>query len=1019
MPSARELYDTLSKREEELHRERTSKGSMMGSITNELVKSYGFRRDSESGQWSWSLENIAKSFEEDPIWTTIDYLSLAAGPAKFGLAARGIVKGTKGGGIISKAYHAGEFAQKAPGGLAGREIKTWMGKVGERLGMSRELVQATEMKLAGPSRLHGVRVGSKRYGLANPITTRMDADWHKIVDRYGGAEALQEYEKAAYSASMQRERLLAEHALGRQAEDLGKAWSRSGLSYENQQRAFRGLAEGIEPTVAKGSFLENNQAALEAYENTWQFRASIHQAAYDTGLIDKKTYLKNLNKYMPRLYEEWEDVSRAMADLGGGTIPAKYAKESVESTGRKAAKEAVQTGEARFMKRAENPIEDFTEMWDPNTHILKLAKAGQHIARQQFAQRLSTSPIAQTGAAVGARIEELLKAGKVDELLAHGVTKDKIDGARRLVGSIDGVNREIVYEELARNLGWKSIDDLYGKRVPEYIRRLPEEFRGKLLDPGAVEELGGLFKALSGSKDGNMFGDFYKGAMNTFRASKTAYNPATWIRNIFGAAIFNHMATGSVLSMVPTRGLTASSEQITHAVKRGVLGSTFNLEFHKSLAEGADLTQRSALSWLGLGKFGDLVKKMATKAEDGYRSIDEAYKLDGWLRLTDKFKKRGYGAEEAMDLAKLELDKFTPQFTIHSQLTESVRQHVPFFSFQSEALRSWKNLMIEKPHMAFFYNHVAATMSQTFGAMAGFSPEQIEEAEKTLPDYMQGKKTLVLPFRVDGQAQFLDLSYLIPMGNIVETESEEQFFLTSIVNPTTNPAINMASAMATGKDAFTGREVAPNFTERQLGIPVEGPRMRKAVGLVEHAATLMVPPLAPPGYAGVNLLEMVRGQKNPQTGEALEPPGKAIAANLFGMRAYSPDVEAQIKNVKEEQRRIGERVSQSWDRWKWAYEHGDVDAMQKEQQRIIALKVLEGHDDPDGYFQQGLERRENRFTEYSTKQIEEILERSSQLGGRTEKDNRLIGEFMARLSERGSNRRGSREGRARPDRRRR
>jgi hypothetical protein len=346
------------------------------------------------------------------------------------------------------------------------------------------------------------------------------------------------------------------------------------------------------------------------------------------------------------------------------------------------------------------------------------------------------------------------------------------------------------------------------------------------------------------------------------------------------------------------------------------------------------------------------------------------------------------------------VNKFAPQFIMHNDAANAVRKVIPFASFTTESMRVYKNVLQEKPHLAFFWNHVFETASETLGAMAGFNPREIAEAKEGLPHHMQGKKMLLFPFNVDGQARFIDASYLVPMANIVETQDTEKMFFNEVMDFTTNPFINVVATAATGRDPFSGREVEPRFTERQAGIPVTGKQTRKIVGLAEHMTQMMLPPLAPPGYAGLNILEMLRGQKNPATQEDLENGVyRTILANVFGVRMHAPDVESQVLNLKKVQRDLGKRMTWSWKRWEWARAQGKLDVMEKEKQRIKLLRRAMGHADEDDYFAGSIKRRDT-FSNLSTKQLKAALDRAYAMGNLTPKDERMRAELIARLNSR-------------------
>jgi hypothetical protein len=128
---------------------------------------------------------------------------------------------------------------------------------------------------------------------------------------------------------------------------------------------------------------------------------------------------------------------------------------------------------------------------------------------------------------------------------------------------------------------------------------------------------------------------------------------------------------------------------------------------------------------------------------------------------------------------------------------------------------------------------------------------------------------------------------------------------------------------------------------------------------------------------------------------------RTIGSNIFGMRAYSADVESQILNLKHEQRQNQGKISEAWRRYSYAMANGDLETMSREKTRIISLKAIEEADDPIGYFQKGAERRiPGEFQGVTTTQISKILERAERAGPLSPRDERVRAALMARLQSR-------------------
>lgn len=1008
-----ELRAQLEQTEQELRADRISLRSMGGAMANELVKSYGFRRNSETGQWDWSLGNIGEAFKEDPIWTSLDYATLLFAPARFGLAAASIARGAESAGVIGKGYRAlktgvgtAEELGAAQRALAGRSATSKLGRVFQTVTGQRELAAATEMKLAGASKLHGVKIPGTQsvWGLASPIDIQLSDEFMDLAGHFDR----EVWENRAILSVHQRERKLAENMWTRQAEDLSKEFSAAGLDAAGTQRFGELLRTKVTPgdvdRIAREAF-PDNAAAAKAYKNTWGYRNTLHQRAYELGLISRETYEANLYQYSPRMYEEVERMRHAMGTLKAGEVrtfkdmmqrnklPGKYVGPLDEGQAAGGATHMVSDRLASLQKKSGRNMEHLTDILDPRASLTRMAMTGQTIAREEFAQGIANSVLAVRPSEAVDHLLDMLQNRDAKRMLLFGITGKKLDAVESVIREGKAMKREITGEQLLEVAGWRQADEL-GQNIPEALK-------GVYLDPRTSHDITGVLKFMD--DEPKWYANFYKNMIGTFRAGKTAYNPGTHVRNIFGGGIFAAMASGDFRAMIPVKGFQIwkeRGEDLARAVKAGIVDGSFSQEVHEFLDKNVKLDAKTAIDWLPSNKVFDWMKRQAGKAENVYRTVDEIYKLEVFARAEERYKAIHGAGEVATSLATIDTNKFMPNFMMHSELTDFLRKGVPFASYTSEALRVWSNHLKEKPHMAYFANHMAQTMSEVFGAMAGFAPDQIEEAKQSLPKYMQGKKTLLLPFNIDGQPHFLDLSYVIPMGSLSEVESTEKAFFNAILDPTTNPVANIAAASATGKDPFSGREIAPNFTERQLGIPVTGPRTRRLLGLGEHMMQTLLPPWAPPGYAGVNILEAVRGQVNPATGEPLEDGVfRTVAGNLLGMRTYAPDVESQVKNVQQEQRELGEKISQAWKRWEFARANGKLQAMEDERQRIILLKAREGHDDPAGYFATSVKSREP-FAQLSTKQLQKILDRAEKLGALSPRDERIRAELVSRFQSR-------------------
>jgi hypothetical protein len=1033
------------------------------TIMSELVKSYGFKYDTAGGGWSWSLENIAESFEEDPIWTSLDYLLLAVPVAKWGTAAYKVSELSKGTSATKRLYQTGALAEPAAVARAGEKVvhDTWRGaavdKVGRAFGAAPGFGRAVEMEVK-----HGLPRTSAGWSLSSHVARRgldpdvpaglkpemihagfagkkLDDPEYAAMLEAGGIDPI---EMRGLHAPWARERAMELDAYDRMAKDLGNEL-RTGLKTEDERTRFaNALRGGVTPENLTG--FEPPARAL--YEKTWKWRLDVHQSLYDAKLISEEAYEAGLKTYFPRVWKEWQSLN-----------PTNSLK-----------RRTLSEGDAAYMAE----MELMTQILDPTVAVNKMGRAAMKLAHHNYFMRLGTSAGARSaddvinhlldvfhgapeaddaikratrGAYDEGQINDFFSVLRADAAATQRRTMETVGAnvpkvaddtamfpARELTFDLANVSSE-TKDRALRAIGWKPLDDyLTSMKVPGYLERLPEELRGLYIDPAMGQDIEGMVRmGEEWGKLGDVMARVYQGSLGTFKFSKTVTNPATHLRNLIGATIFHHLTVGGTGILNPNNpffkaGRAAleagpESQDFMEALRAGMIGSSHDRELARHIANalgkagetGGDVTDLLAKlpgiqdSWVLEGGVKGL-----SRLERAYRWVDEVAKVDAFVTRRDawikKLTKEGFEGDlraEAITRAAGEIAKYQPMFAQTSPFTNLARNAIPFASFTTEAVRVWKNAMVDKPHLVFFYNHMAESLSQVTGAMAGFTPQEIDEAKKALPHYMQGKKTMVWPWRVDGKPVFLDMSYMIPMANISESAAAEGTFFDLLqIDPFTNPMLSMAAAAKTGVDPFSGQPIEPRFAERQLGIQMEPGRLRKTVGLIEHGAKLMLPPLVPPGYSGVNLMEWARGTRHPISGQELEQgAARTLAANVGGLRLYEADVQSQLLNLKRDERLLEERSASWWDKWRFAAANGDANTMATAVRELEAIRLEQGHTPEEAakYIQKGIETREpGKYRTLTTKQLKEVVKRSEAIGYTDPQDRAALGEIMARLQER-------------------
>jgi hypothetical protein len=587
------------------------------------------------------------------------------------------------------------------------------------------------------------------------------------------------------------------------------------------------------------------------------------------------------------------------------------------------------------------------------------------------------------------------------------------------------VSKAAIDDIVIGELGWKRMKDLYpGRELPAYLKRLEGTgITERYLDPAAAKEIVGIFKFSDNPVAWEGLSKAMYRSLALFRTNKTVLNPATHSRNFLSNVIFSSFATGS-LKFFPRAGAMAiknRSEMYMKAVRAGVTeGSDHNITMEMLEKAGVNLNDANPYKFATLGnsRVGNAIAKGHDLAANVYKWEDEAWKVDAFISRHKAYMKAGMRDDQAISRAALDVAKFMPSFNQASPWTKLVGGVVPFSSFTNEAIRIWKNSMIEKPHMAFFWQHFAGGMTEAVGAAQGYSQEELERIKSALPQHQKNKPGMLLPWKIDGQPHFFDMSYIIPLaGNMGEMQNaEKSFFFSEFYDITGNPLVGLGTIATTGTDPFTQKPVEPRFAERQLGVNIESAGARKWVGLGEWMLGTMSPPLVPPGFASQNILELARGQVDPITAQPLEPSvGRTIAANLFGLRTYEATLSSAVLNSRLDATRIQEEITHQWAIHSRATANGQTADQEDALANLSDLKSKLESDPAKvrDYLAKGIERRApGKGRMIPTKQLQESLALTE--GLELSPDQRRIrGEYGARLQERRMKKKGSRGRKAR------
>lgn len=895
------------------------------SIAHEMTKSYGLRYDFEGDQgWSFNAENVKKSWDESKFWTVFDWATLLASPLKLGSAAMKAAKAGSVGNRVMTAAQAGNAGARkvlegaAPRGIVGRTISAF----------DDDLARATmvEAKAGATTRFAGVRakfrspMADQQMRAIAPLMAELG------IKDPGNMKSLANF----YLNGHRAELAYAEHLAGAAVK------ATRGLGKDQSEGAARALGGAWQEAIGAGN-LEDAQSMLRpfgeeaqnAFAKTWDMR----------------------NHFSERM---------ALQGMGNEQL-------------------------ALFGKEGGQAAAD--DILSPLQSTEKFFGQVQELVKRESLEGLANS------AATGSAQDILGAVGRWDEtmLRANGLDPQ----AKAIAAAGLGEGTEAATSEAMRQLGWQKMGELgfdAGKHGDRWV------------DPHAAGEISEFFKIHQPGQLDGMMKAIYRG-MRVFRSSKTAYNPGTWVVNYLGNIPFYNFATGK-LKMAPIRGASllrrsakgtltdADSGTIQRAFQHMVLDSNEMAGINRALEAGDAAVQGgSALTPLikgaGVGdkKAFQWLDGLASKGEAGYRALDDAWKLEAYMDLEGQALKR-MGIKSAKEATEEQLGeagawaseqviKGMPMFNRMSVASETLGKGIPFSNFTTEALRVWKNQLIEKPHLAFLWSHFFTSASLAATVPAGISPDEYAAMKDGLPGHSKSKPHMLLPMKVDGEARVVDLSWFMPLGaNLAQAGQQggdEGLLgpLTAFFDPSSNPIIGAAMLGITGKDPFTGAPAKAPMTQATVGQLIPGVGTGKLASVFEYSMAAAVPPWMPPGYVARNLTESALDQKGP-IGQDLEGGLlETMAENFLRLKTYGYTEMQHLSSIKRRESARDDRIGKLWGHYKTAGANGHIAQQEWATQQLRDEYKMAGKD-PDAEVMKGMASRNKAGLNAKSRMLLEI-----------------------------------------------
>ena len=1044
-----------------------------GVMLNEFSKSYGLRRDVNTGEWSFNFQNVVDAWTEHPVFTALDYAAFLVPAGKIGLAfgkfaagARLLRLSEETGAVGTAALKAlntlknekGFFAIKA---LSENEFGAGGAKAMEILGRGEGFLKDPLQSLANygevltnPETRGAFKQARLAYGNSGGVFRRggnlgaqEQSALHKFADGTEDIKTSKEVFNREHKMSLMANETESQIAVGlRYKKWLGtKTVDRLTEMDDTVLKETGQKTEAyVEGLLKKGGklgddaiFQRMHPADRKAYEMSQAYSDTVHATSFRQGDITEEKFIEQLPDKAKTL---WAATRGDILDGGTATRPIAADKMPLFNDFLRMVKQDI----GGMMYRPD-VVEKYFEGAPRKMKAAAVTGIGHLMPKKGTKETVSNSlgVIQARLMTVRSRQAAIDIFDKIADNSAAALTPEKLiarghkNAAGELIDTVEKAHAFFKDENwgTAAGIARESVGKGFGENQ---LARLENVF----IDPAMAKDLLGA---------GKMFGNLgrtYAQIQNIFRTSKTILNPATYVRNILGNQLFQGFITGNAFDFRHTFNgfaeLSNKGEPFMRYMSRGGIKATLNDE-NKAMIDGfvrsglsqgmfeqvekGQITLAAALSKEAAGAGADLSMwdKFYKKYEaatvgpgNAYGGTDEAAKMGAFLYAEKKYQKQLMKSagltgkvpnelvEKAADMAFSDVNKFMQQFTEMNPLMELAKQHVPFISFTAEAARILRNAIIEKPLTVFAYNHMFEEISNMAGMVSGVDPREMETAQQMLPPYMDGKKTMMLPWRNDeGKLQFLDMSYVMPMADLGAEAADSQSMFLGIsvpnsLNPlkllTRNPIGGTIAAAATGVDPFSGRPIQPNVFESFA--PAEAGKARSAIGIAEYMTKAMLPPLLPPGYAGVNLWEAAMGRKSGITGEELEK-GVAltVAANVFAFRTYSPEARNIMQRMFKTEDEFESNLKIHRENYQAAWANDDTQSMAEARDRIVSIYDAQ-HGDGRGmaYFQKERHKWQPgsmRQSSFSSKKLLDVIKEGREGGLSSEE----LQPFGRRLSE--------------------
>ena len=489
--------------------------------------------------------------------------------------------------------------------------------------------------------------------------------------------------------------------------------------------------------------------------------------------------------------------------------------------------------------------------------------------------------------------------------------------------------------------------------------RLPNKtrfgaLRNKLVRKEIANDLDAYTAAFTLLDSSNNIEEFFAkgGTMDrihsTWKMSKVALNPGSWMRNIMGNFALLDLSTSTnkfkLIGMVVEEARGALGDQSKYwklASEYGLFGSTFSAvelqDMYESFADEMDVaiktskdrkhTPMSMALHFTDERLHALGRILSHKSSKGYALVEGAFKTVALRDYIETWESQNKGefpgghkslSKEQQQILYSKAAKHADDALFdYSQVNNMVKTlrripfGSPFITFAYKAFPASVKAMVNHPIKFAEYAALPALLTQVAMMVNDWDDDDIKNFRKALPDYYRNNPGVAfLPFKdSQGRVQILPLDYILPWSqfstaarkiyeNYVQDGGESPISTTlQSVGTLFNefgvmggPAPTSIAAMVSGIDPFTERSI---ITPGASGSQQMGEAMTFAYNMAVPSfmtSSGWFSKIAKSGILG-NDPEVNR------FGDVIFTPGQAVS-DITGFRAIGIDQKAGVENRK-------------------------------------------------------------------------------------------------------------------------